>query len=116
MAAASIDDLLEEFGSEPFTLADFRRERAQLERRFLMTYGIHAVDIDDVVRRGDLHSTELVEQWVALHALAPYVGARDRPPRPPIEAPETHAGRESGLFVFGDSRRRYVGAYTEGGG
>lgn len=49
MAAASIDDLLEEFGTKPFTLVDFRREKALLERRFMMTYGIHAVDIDDVV-------------------------------------------------------------------
>lgn len=107
MAAASIDDLLEEFGTKPFTLADFRREKALLERRFLMTYGIHAVDIDDVVRRGDLHTTELVEQWVSLHALAPYVGARERPPRPPVvKAHEAHASRESGSFCF----RRFVQA------
>jgi hypothetical protein len=106
MASASIDDLLEEFKTEPFTLADFRRERALLERRFLMTYGIHAVDIDDLVRRGELHNTELVEQWVALHALAPYVNARDRPPRPPpMQAhEEAHASRESGFFIFGAAR------------
>lgn len=98
MASASIDDLLEEFGTEPFTLAAFRRERALLERRFLMTYGLHAVDIDGVVRRGELHNTELVAQWVALHALAPYVDARDRPPR--AANAEAHASRESGSFYF----------------
>lgn len=77
-SAASIDELLEEFGTRTFTLADFYRERSQLERKFLMTYGIHPVYIDGVIRRGELHCTTLVDQWVALHELAPYLGVKDR--------------------------------------
>lgn len=62
-------------GTDPFTLADFQRERIALERGFLAEHGTHAEDIDDTVRRGVLPCTDrLVEDWVALWALAPYVG------------------------------------------
>lgn len=76
MTAPSIDDLLAEFGTEPFTLADYQRERADLERRFLAVHGTHAEDIDVAIRRGVLPCTDpLVEAWVDLQSLAPYVGA-----------------------------------------
>jgi hypothetical protein len=75
VTAPSIDDLLAEFGTEPFTLADFQRERADLEQRFLAVHGTHAEDIDIAIRRGVLPCTDpLVEEWVALWSLAPYVG------------------------------------------
>lgn len=75
MSAPSIDDLLVEFGTEPFTLADFQRERVALELRFLATHGTHTEDIDIAIRRGVLPCTDpLVEEWVALWSLAPYVG------------------------------------------
>jgi hypothetical protein len=75
MSAPSIDDLLAEFETEPFTLAEFQRERADLERRFLAAHGTHAEDIDVAIRRGVLPCTDpLVEEWVALWSLAPYVG------------------------------------------
>ena len=45
MTAPRIDDLLTRFG-KPFTLTDYQRERAVLERRFLLTHGTHAEDID----------------------------------------------------------------------
>lgn len=71
MTAASIDDLL----TEPFTLADYQRDRAALERRFLAVHGTHAEDIDIAIRRGVLPCTDpLVEEWVALQAMATYVG------------------------------------------
>lgn len=74
MSAPRIDDLLAEFGTEAFTLADYKRERAALERRFLAVHGTHAEDIDVAIRRGVLPCTDpLVEDWVALQALAPYV-------------------------------------------
>lgn len=76
MTTASIDDLLAEFGTEPFTLADYQRERADLEKRILVKHGTHAEDIDVAIRRGVLLCTDpLVEEWVELMALAPYVGA-----------------------------------------
>lgn len=77
MTAATIDDLLTD--ADVFTLADFHRERAELERRFLAEHGTHAEDIDCAVRRGVLPCTDpLVEKWVALWALAPYVGVEER--------------------------------------
>lgn len=76
MTALRIDDLLAEFGTESFTLADYQRERADLERRFLSVHGTHAEDIDVAIRRGVLPCTDpLVEEWAELQALAPYVGA-----------------------------------------
>jgi hypothetical protein len=76
MTAPTIDDLLAEFGTEPFTIADFNRERADLERRFHAVHGTHAEDIDIAIRRGVLPCTDpLVEEWVALWSLATYVGA-----------------------------------------
>lgn len=77
MAAASIDDLLEECGVRPFTLEVFRREKARLEKRFLMIYAIHSSEIDEAVYEGELHQTELGDEWISLHALAPYVEARE---------------------------------------
>lgn len=75
MTAPTIDDLLAEFGTESFTLADFQRERAELELRFLAVHGTHAEDIDAAIRRGVLPCTDsLVEEWIDLWALAPYVG------------------------------------------
>jgi hypothetical protein len=72
MSAPRIDDLLA--GTEPFTLADFRRECAAIERRFLTEHGTHAEDIDVAIRRGVLPCTDqLVEEWVALWTLAPYI-------------------------------------------
>lgn len=75
MTAPGIDYLIAEFGTEPFTLADYRRDRADLERRFLAVHGTHAEDIDVAIRRGVLPCTDpLVEAWVDLQSLAPYVG------------------------------------------
>ncbi len=74
MTAPSIDDLLAEFGTEAFTLADYQRERADLERRFLAVHGTHAEDIEVAIRRGLLPCTDpLVEEWVDLMSIAPYL-------------------------------------------
>ena len=74
MTAPSIDDLLTRFGTKAFTAADYQRERAGLERRFLSIHGTHSEDIDVAIRRGVLPCTDpLVEEWIALQALAPYV-------------------------------------------
>jgi hypothetical protein len=74
MTAPRIDDLLTRFSTEAFTAADYQRERAALERRFLSTHGTHAEDIDIAIRRGVLPCTDpLVDEWTALQALAPYV-------------------------------------------
>ena len=76
MTAPRIDDLLARFSTESFTITDYQRERAVLERRFLLTHGTHAEDIDIAIRRGVLPCTDpLVEEWVALQA--PYVGAEE---------------------------------------
>lgn len=64
MTAPSIDDLLAEFGTEPFTLVDFNRERAELERRFLAVHGTHAEDIDVAIRRGLLPCTDSARRGV----------------------------------------------------
>jgi hypothetical protein len=78
IAASRIEDLLAEFDTKPFTLADYQRERAELERRFLASHGTHAEDIDTAIRRGILLCNDpLVEEWVALQALAPYVSAEN---------------------------------------
>lgn len=69
MPSATIDDLVDEY----FTQADFLRERAELAKQFLMIYGVQPGDIDDCVRNGELHETDLVARWVDLHALEPYV-------------------------------------------
>jgi hypothetical protein len=75
MTATRSDELLTNFGTEAFTLADYQRERAVLERHFLSTHGTHAEDIDIAIRRGVLPCTDpLVEEWTALQALEPYVG------------------------------------------
>jgi len=74
MDAPSIDDLLSEFGAEAFTLADYQRERANLEARFLAVHGTQREDIDVAIRRGLLPCADpIVERWVALQALAPYL-------------------------------------------
>ncbi len=72
MAVPCIDDLIG--GIEPFNLVDFQRERAALERQFLARHGTHAEDIDIAIHRGVLPCHDpLVEAWVALQALAPYL-------------------------------------------
>ena len=72
MTAPSISNLLTD--SVPFTVADYQRERARLERRFLAVHDTHAKDIDVAIRRGVLPCTDpLVEEWTALQALAPYL-------------------------------------------
>jgi hypothetical protein len=73
VASANIDDLLEEFETEPFTERIFLQERAYLVREFLMTCSVHADDIDEMIRTGELHQTELTARWVALHELGRYV-------------------------------------------
>lgn len=74
MAAAGIADLLARFNTKSFTGADYQRQRAVLERRFLSIHGTHAEDIDTAIQRGVLLCSDpLVEEWLALAALAPYV-------------------------------------------
>ncbi len=74
MTAPSIDELLSDFGTEVFTLADYQREREELATRFLAVHGTHAEDIDVAIRRGLLPCADpIVERWVALQALAPYL-------------------------------------------
>jgi len=77
-SAARIDDLLAVSDAQPFTLADYRREGAELEQRFLAEHGTHAEDIDVAIRRGVLPCDDpLVQEWVALQALLPYVSTED---------------------------------------
>ena len=91
MPSADIDDLLQAFGTVSFSPAEFRRERALLERRFLMTYGIHAADIAENIRSGQLGHTELVELWIDLHDFAPLEEIRKCPPPRSLE--ETQESR-----------------------
>lgn len=66
---ARIDDLLAEFNTKPFTPADYQRELAELEQRFLAEHGTHAEDIDIAIRHGILPCNDpLVEKWAALQA------------------------------------------------
>lgn len=70
--SSRIDDLLGD--GSAFTLEKFRDERAALEERFALEYKISAYDIKLAVNRGHVPcSSKLVQEWVALMALWPYV-------------------------------------------
>jgi hypothetical protein len=74
--APRVDDLLAD--TNAFTPADYQRERAALEQRFLTKHGTCAEDIDAAICRGALPCDDpLVEEWTALQALAPYMTTKD---------------------------------------
>src|SRR5262249_50685844 len=85
------------------TPAMFLRERARLEKQFLIPYGVHtAAEIDRMIRSGEIQESELVQDWIELHELEPYVfsNARRRPPDTRRSDDLGQEGRESGLFAF----------------
>lgn len=74
MASESIDDLIKECGTEPFTKEDFLEEKAKLEVLFKEQYGIDGEEkINEAIRYSLNCGDELVEDWVALMVWKPYI-------------------------------------------
>ncbi len=96
-----IDALVDELGIEPVTEASFRRDRARLAKKFFVVYGVHEMEIDDLIRANELPEDEMVQDWIELHAVEPYVCRKAKPPDLPRETATQNESRESGFFVFG---------------
>jgi len=78
----TINELLAEFDDPPFTERDYLRERAELQQRFLMTYGtVSADDIDARIRSGEItDGSDMVERWLSLREAERHLDL-DRPPK-----------------------------------
>jgi hypothetical protein len=108
------DKRMEELDVDVMTPNDFIRERRRLEQRFVETYRIAAALINPLIRSGEIQDGELVEEWIRLMSLEPYVfphGSRRRPPDEKPEEPEQKS-RESGSFLSGASHPGCRAAYT----
>jgi hypothetical protein len=112
-----IDQLVEELGIETMTPSAFQSERRRLERQFMAIHCLAPTMINPAIRDGDIQDCDLVQEWIELMALEPYVVPKEKRRRPPeIKSEESQQGRESGLFHFWSTAPHLVAAYTGGRG
>lgn len=66
---------LEEFLSDVlvFTKETFIQEKSKLENLFLLQMNIKSEDIEGRIKNDLSCDNELVQEWIALHALEPYL-------------------------------------------
>jgi len=96
----TLENLVDELGIDKVTSESFARDKARLVRTFLVTYGCLAEDIDELIRAGDLsEADDLVQEWIALHELAPFV-EMERPPETARPSGPLSESRESGSFFL----------------
>lgn len=94
------NELLAEFDDPPFTEREFHIERAELERRFLIEYGVEASEIDRAIKSGVVEDhTELAGRWLSLRAMKKYIDF-ERPPKPRRKVSPQSTSRDSGSFYF----------------
>ena len=55
------------------TQANYVRERARLEKLFFKTYKVSPEDIDQAIRAGIIRESGLVDEWIALYDLGPFI-------------------------------------------
>lgn len=71
--ASTISELLEEFSDPPYTAADYRRDMAAIEARFLSA-GVHPEEIEPMIQSHQYQcSDELADDWIQLKALEPFL-------------------------------------------
>lgn len=96
-----LDKLVEELGIETMTPISFKDEQRRLEQLFKENYGLHPAMITPLIKDGDIQDCDLVQEWIELMALEPYLFPREQRRRPPdMKSEESHQGRESGPFRF----------------
>ena len=108
-----IDQIVEELGIEIMTPSAFQSERRRLERRFMEIHCLAPTMINPSIRDGDIQDCDLVQEWIDLMALEPYVAPKEKRRRPPQrKSEESQQGRESGLFHFWSAALHLLAAYT----
>jgi hypothetical protein len=105
----TIEELVDELGIEEMTPTRFENERARLAKKFYMVYGVLAYDeIDELIRENEVRMDELVQEWINLHALSPYIQRESRPPKDAKATASQNQSRETGSFYFRRSGRDRV--------
>lgn len=101
----TLEQLVDELGIQEMTEARFENERARLAKRFLRLYGVLAFEeIDEMICSNKVQTNDLVQQWINLHALRPYIARTRAQPKPPPNVGPTSdtTGREDAArSVFG---------------
>ena len=99
----SLDNLVDELGIEEMTYARYASERARLARTLHLKYGWPAIEeeIDAIIRSGAVHTDEVVEAWINLTALEPYIQRDSRPPKPKQVSRSAAGAAKAALAVFG---------------
>lgn len=95
-----INTIATELGIPEVSRVELLRERAKLARDFLLKFGVHEHQIDDLIAAGELGCCDLVDDWLELNALlGEVVKKRHLPPKRPDKKAKSE-GRESGPFAF----------------
>lgn len=76
----TLDDLFDDPDVEELTYARFVAERGSLAKQFYLKHGVSATEISDFIRAHP-PMDELVEAWINLHAMEPYLARDSRPPK-----------------------------------
>jgi len=96
---AEFDQRMDELGIETMTPTLFMRERKELEQKFLEVHRVAPAMINPLIKSGELEG-DLVEQWIELMALEPYVFPHKARKRPERSSQDPQQGRESGLSLL----------------
>jgi hypothetical protein len=95
----SLESLVAEVGIEVSSVEEIRRERAQVERKILLSFYLHPAELRQALRKGEAPEDDLVDQWLALDALLSTMDEPDQRGRPRRPTREDES-RESGSFAF----------------
>lgn len=99
----TLEDLVDELGIDEMTPERFVQERARLLREFRLQFGVNAHEIDELVESGAFHTHPLVESWIDLQEMAPFLQFGERPPRRQRSGATQVEGRGSGPLHFRSS-------------
>lgn len=89
----TLDDLVNDVDVEELTYAKFLAERTSLAKQFFLKHGVSAAEIADFIRSHPPMDS-LIEAWINLHAMEPFLTRDSRPPRRERPSAENEGPRE----------------------